>query len=78
MHAGLEEGSTFSVWEVADGNKEAEAGPPGEVKTEGDREREDQRELGRIKRAFHSGMFFGMGPEDLGDDDSDEEDKDGT
>jgi hypothetical protein len=45
VHAGLEEGSTYSVWEVACESLEAEAGPPGEVKTDKDREREDQKEL---------------------------------
>ena len=75
VHAGLEEGSTYSVWEVADGNQVAEEGPPVEVRTDIDREREDQKELDRIKRAFHSGMFFGMGPEDIGEDESDEEEK---
>jgi hypothetical protein len=49
------------------------------MQTEGDRDRQDQRELGWIKRAFHSGMFFGMGPEDLSDEeDKEEEEKDGA
>jgi WD40 repeat protein len=75
VHAGLEEGSTYSVWQVVNGAQVAEVGPPGEVKTDKDREKEEQRELGRIKRAFHSGMFFGMGPEDIGEDEGEEEDK---
>jgi hypothetical protein len=77
LHAGLEEGSTYSVWEVAP-EKQVEIAESGEMQTEGDRDRQDQRELGWIKRAFHSGMFFGMGPEDLSDEEDEEEEKDGA
>jgi hypothetical protein len=77
VHAGLEEGSTYSVWEVVT-EKLVDIAESGDMQTERDRERQDHRELGMIKRAFHSGMFFDMGPEDLTDDEGEEEEKDGA